>query len=377
VGWRFWVGLAVTGAALYLAMRHVEWDRFAASMRLIDVWWVAGGALLFLSSLVVRAVRWRLLLRQVIDPQSARLRTKDVFSYLLIGYAANNVLPMRMGEIARAYYVAQKEQTSTGGVLATIAVERVFDLLGLVFFVVLLTLTMEMPTEIRVSMIAVEGLAVVALSVLIALSFVDPKLGRLRTILSKVLPQKAAGRVMRLLETFVIGLRTARSKKVLISVGLLSMSIWLLIFGDAFFYTRAFHMGLPFLAAIFVVTVANLGTMIPSSPGGLGVAHYLFVVALGVWHIAREPALGFAVVRHGVSYLLTTSIGLACLWVTSLSFRSLVESTPKASEAAGEAAAVVEGETTAAGTKNAEKTEGVCRVRARPTGAGAEMRDQR
>lgn len=334
--WRFWVGLVVTGVALWLAIRRVEWSRFVASLEQIEILWIVAGACLFLVSLVIRSARWRLLLRPVLENpkrKDLRLSTIDVFCYLLIGYAANNVLPMRMGEIARAYYVAQQKKTSTCGILATIAVERVFDLLGLVFFVVWLTVAMEIPVEIRASMIIVEGVAVVAFGVLIALSFVDPKLERPRRLLGRLFTQKLVDRLTRLLETFVVGLRTARSRHVLFPVAILSMAIWLLVFVDAFFYTKAFHLGLPFLAAVFVVTVANLGTMIPSSPGGLGVAHYLFVLTLGVWGIAREPALGFAVVRHGVNYLLTTGIGLGCLWATSLSLRSLFRSAPKPTEA--------------------------------------------
>ena len=309
----------MTALALWLATRQVDFSQFAVALRSVNVAWIAAGVPLFLSNHIIRAIRWKLLLRPV---TSGQMRTTDVYAYLMVGYAANNVLPMRVGEVVRAYYVAQEEETSTTGVLASIVVERVFDLLGLVFFVVLLTLTMEIPETIQTSLVIVEVVAVSALVGLIAMSFLDNRTTWIRGLLSRILPEVFVDRGMSLIETFVGGLKSVRRRRVVAGVVLLSVIAWLLVFCDAYFYTKAFGFELPFLAAIFLVTVVNLGTMIPSSPGGVGVAHYLVRLALGVWGVAAAPALGFAVVRHGINYLLTTGIGMFCLWYRSLSLRA-------------------------------------------------------
>jgi len=73
------------------------------------------------------------------------------------------------------------------------------------------------------------------------------------------------------------------------------------------------------VAALFVMVVANLGILIPSSPGYIGTFHFFALSALAVFGVARETALSYAVVSHAMQYLLVTGLGILFLWRENLS----------------------------------------------------------
>jgi uncharacterized protein (TIRG00374 family) len=327
LGTRFWLGLTLSGITLYLVFRKIDWHGFLDAVRSIKLEWILAGVLIFILSLGVRALLWKRLLTPVAGREA---RFSDCFAYLMIGYAANNVLPLRLGEVIRAYYISRQEKLGFSSVIAVAAVVRLFDLLGLLCFVVVLTIFTPIPQAIRTGMVIIEIAALAALVVFIVLAFLNTEFGKAKRLLSKFLPGKLVERIFTVISRFAEGLRSLCSVKAIATVLVLSILAWCLVILDAYMHMRAFDFGLPMLAAVFVVTVANLGGILPTSPGAVGIQHYLFVISLDVWGIEREPAVAFAVVRHGVLYTLTTLTGLSCLWSRHFSLRALAEETRRA-----------------------------------------------
>jgi len=321
---RFYVGMAITGLTFYFVFRRLDWPQFCKTILSIDVQWVLPGIFLFIINLWVRSIRWKVLLRSI---GLKKVPIKDVFAYIMVGYLANNIFPMRMGEFIRTYYVSRSEKIRMALILGTVAIEHAFDLLGLIFFALFLTMRMNIPSIIQTPLLISEIILILAFLSLVITFIFNFKLDNLRRIAQRIFPMKLVENIFNLIAAFADGLQSLRSRPIVIFVLFISLMSWILIFGDAYFYIKAFHFGLPFLAAIFVVTFTNLGTMIPSSPGAFGVAHFMLVVNLGVWGIEREQALGYAVVRHSILYALTSGIGLACLWIRHLSLKEIRKET--------------------------------------------------
>jgi len=61
--------------------------------------------------------------------------------------------------------------------------------------------------------------------------------------------------------------------------------------------------------------VTTVGMLVPSSPGYVGVFHYLVTVALVPFGVPKDLALSFALVWHGVNYLTLCLSGLVALWL--------------------------------------------------------------
>jgi uncharacterized membrane protein YbhN (UPF0104 family) len=84
---------------------------------------------------------------------------------------------------------------------------------------------------------------------------------------------------------------------------------WALAGLTTYVLMRATHLAVPWVAALTQLVIVNLGAMIPSSPGGLGVVHYLTILTLSLWAIGSSQALAFALLFHGVPYLLLVGLG--------------------------------------------------------------------
>jgi uncharacterized membrane protein YbhN (UPF0104 family) len=93
-------------------------------------------------------------------------------------------------------------------------------------------------------------------------------------------------------------------------------------------YIGAFHLQTPWYAGFFVLTVTNLGAAIPSSPGLIGVYHYLAVLALSLWVSDKSEALAYALGTHGISMLLNVLLGTGCLVKEGIALSSVYGGTP-------------------------------------------------
>ena len=333
--WRFLLGLVISVVALFFVFYKVKWQEFLEQIQSVKLGWIFIGAVIFTASLGIRAILWKTLLTRVAEREA---RYSDCFAYFMIGYAANNVLPLRLGEIVRAYYISREEKLRFSKVIAVTAVERLFDLLGLMCFVVVLTaftsILVDIPPFIRTGMVVVEIAAVVILMAFVVLAFFETEFISLRRVLSRILPARLIDKGFGVIVLFAVGLRSLFSVKAISTVLILSLLAWCLVILDAYMYIHAFSFELdqPLLAAMLLVTVANLGAIVPSSPGALGVAHSMFTISLLACGVALEPAVAFAVVRHGVLYSLTTLIGLSCIWPRHFSLRELAAESQRAVE---------------------------------------------
>ena len=152
--WRGGLGLLVTGFLLWFVLRGVD---------LSGVWEEVQGADFFLLALAVavatvtfllRALRWKILLAPIHPGTSFRSR----FAAVNIGFMANNLLPARVGEFARAYALSRMELVPASGAFASLVVERFLDGLAIVFFMMLAVAAPGFPRELLAEQTALGGI---------------------------------------------------------------------------------------------------------------------------------------------------------------------------------------------------------------------------
>lgn len=305
---KLWLGIACSALFLFLVFRNVRWLELAAVLQAVD--WVAllFAAVLYVLSLIARGLCWQALLTPL-GPVTAR----EAFAYVNIGYLANNLLPLRAGEIVRAALLGEKRGFSKSAVLATIVVERLLDVLILGALFILLMLAMPIPPVVKQSVLVTAGVGCLGIIGMWAAA------GRSWTFLSaerlpRWLPGRAVKAVASLGRSFGRGLMAVRSVKQAGMAGFYSVLSWMLVCGCIYLMMIASQLQLPWYAALLVMAVVNLGSAIPSSPGAIGVVHFLVVVSVSSWSIDQELAVGFSIVFHSVPFLLTLGLGTACLW---------------------------------------------------------------
>jgi uncharacterized protein (TIRG00374 family) len=303
------VGLIVSLAFLAIALYRVDVNAVGEALREADYRLVVLASVLTLSSYVLRTLRWMRFLR----PQK-EIGLLRLFPVLVIGFALNNFLPGRPGELARAIALGQREGLPKTMGLATVVVERVADGLVLIALLAIISLGFNLPGWGR----EVEGLSVVifalALSTLLFLLWREHLAARLLHSMIHRLPARVGKRLASMLSSFILGLHSLRSPRDVLAIGLLSFGVWLSEATHYFLILTAFGMlsegSLRALAAAFTMVIINLSISIPAAPGGVGPFEAAGVLALGVFGLARERSLPALLVAHAVQYVLISGLGI-------------------------------------------------------------------
>jgi uncharacterized protein (TIRG00374 family) len=306
--------LAITILLLVLFLRQA---------RIADVWNEirAGNAALIVLSIGVtmatyalRAYRWQFLVG-ALGPTHFEV----AFRTTVIGFAANFLLPGRVGEVVRPYLLAREENLSATSTFATIILERLFDLATvLVFFSVFLLVFDPAHSavdpgvfrDIRMGGLTAGIFAVVAFGLVFALAGHPDAAARVALGIERVLPARVAHAFSRIVRMFVTGLSAIRRPGQLAMAIAWSFPLWLSIATGIFLVTRAFHIPVPFTGAFVVMTVLVVGVAVPT-PGSVGGFHLFYQIGVTAFYAApRDRAMGAAIVLHAVSFLPVTLLGI-------------------------------------------------------------------
>lgn len=304
--WRLWLGLALSLVFIALAVRGQDLIQVRRALAAADYRYLPLALVLYFAGVWVRAVRWRHLLAPV-----RRMSARGLFPVIVIGYMANNILPWRIGEFVRAYVLREREAVPTSASLATIAVERIFD--GLTMLAFLLTASLFIPLDAQLRRLAgvAAGVFGLLLLALIAIVVSDPLRVRLMAVVTRPLPAGLAARLTALVDSFVGGLHVLRSATDLAVVVLCSLLAWGCESAMYYAIAPAFRLPLGPAGALLTTAVANLATLIPSTPGYIGVFEAgVGLVITGLLGYDREIALSYAIVVHAALYFPITLWGL-------------------------------------------------------------------
>lgn len=356
--WQFWLGGGVSVSLLLLLLYQVDMGELKNALRDANYYLLAPSVAVYFVAVLFRAVRWRYLLAPMGVFAVGRL-----YPVVVIGYMANNLLPVRLGELVRSYYLARRENINTSSALGTIAVERVYDGITLLAFAALaapwLLILGEFDGAADVSratgiifLAATIAAFAVLLSVFTLLGSSPTFTGRMEGWLN-IVPAGHRPKVKGLFRTFVAGLVVLNSPSKHLALFLYSLPVWLLEGSMYFMLAYSFgidehfdSVGVLLLVVLLLTATSNLATSIPSAIGGIGpfeIVAQQTLMSLGVGASLAGAYSGFV---HLVALWLPVNLaGLALLWKNNLSFREMtaasrssnLESAPElAGESAGE-----------------------------------------
>jgi uncharacterized protein (TIRG00374 family) len=275
----------------------------------------------------VRLIRWRLLLR---DERGRPYSAGPLWHAVALGFMANNVLPLRAGELVRAYAASRLAGIRFTTVLSSIAVERIFDGLTVVALLSVALLTPDLPPSVSVSGVSVAHVAQMGgvlggAALLVAILVLAAPLAAERLV-RRVLPwQRLADRIVSLIEGIRQGLVVLRTPGRLVAVLFWSLVLWL---GNALaFYVGFWSFDIPvsYTGALLLQGLLVLGISIPSTPGFFGPFEAVIVAVLALYGIPRDVAFSYAISFHLTSFIPITLLGLWSLTRMPEGFRALRE----------------------------------------------------
>jgi uncharacterized protein (TIRG00374 family) len=311
---------------LGLSFYRVDLAELTTALQRANYALVIPAALLTLFGYVLRTVRWRAILTRAHSPGF-----RSLFAILMIGFATNNLLPARLGELARAYLLSRGTGHRKTLTLATILLERVFDglvlitLLGVVSVLPAVTLPGWGQDVQRLS-----SLIFLAAGAGVLLLLTQERLAeRVLRLLVRPLPQGLSSWAEAAFTAFVTGLAGLRRGRILIATLGLSVMIWMVEAMSYFTLINAFDLSLGAMgrvaASLLVLVIVNLGIMLPSAPGYVGTYQFFAMSALAVFGVPRESGLALGIVSHVMQYVLVTAIGVFYLSRLHLSLGRLAE----------------------------------------------------
>ena len=302
------IGLALSVVFCYLAFRGINLDDLSAAFRSARYGYLLPTLLLVLISHYLRCFRWGVILASII-----RYPQKRLFAIGSIGFMGVNLLPARLGEFVRPYLVKQHDQIRMSTTMATVVVERLFDLLALLLLMFVVLLNVPLPpmifttgmTTLVVTFCLLLGLIVLAFQRELSLRIIDWVFGWL--------PERLAHTGKRLARSFIDGLQVLPDIRRLLYVAGLSLLIWATISMTWYCLFFAFDLPLGLSNAFALAVIVALGVMLPAAPGFVGTYHYACVLGLTFFGIDKAPALSYSIAAHFLQLIPVVALGLAFL----------------------------------------------------------------
>jgi hypothetical protein len=318
------IGVIISIILLVLLFRNISFRELGGALAAANYWWLLPNIILVTFAMHQRAFRWKFMLNPIKHVSFSKL-----LSATCIGFMANNVLPLRLGEFARAYSLAfQDREISKSASLATIFIERmVFDLVVLLAIFGLVVYGSHLPLQEAMADGALIAIvfALIGIVFVIALALKPERSGRIIARLLPFLSPKVKATIVETVLKFSKGLEFIKRPRDLTMVSLLTVILWFLMGISNWFVFRAFGFNVPLSASFVLLVVVSVSILVPSSPGFVGVYHYGTVWTLVNYGIAKEQALSFALVLHAAQYIPITLMGFYYLRKAHLSLSTLEE----------------------------------------------------
>ncbi len=310
------LSLLITAAALWYSLHGVEFGDFVDDLARARWIWIGPLAACAAASLWLRARRWSLLL-ETLGP----IGDTPVFDATCIGFMGNMLLPLRAGEAIKPIVVARSGYVSIPAALATVALERLCDLIMLGLFAVV-TVALVPSSDLlqgkTSTVTGVVGAALVAVVVVIRMASwlerqLDTIAGWLPEVLGRILLEAGRG--------FLRSLSGLAEVQVLVPVFAYTALVWLVTAAGFASVALALEVSAPLIPLAFAATViVALAVSVPSAPGFIGVFWAGSEVALGLFGVPKSMGFTFGVLCWLVQLVVIVALGFWSMSRLQLSF---------------------------------------------------------
>lgn len=350
------VGILISAFCTWLFARKIEWHQLGRAFWDANYIYLLPATAAVLLSYVVRAIRWQILLQPI-----KKVSFMSLFSVTSIGFMANCILPARAGEVIKPTIIGKKENIKVPATLATVLMERVFDIVSLIIFAIIIFAILPVPSattqkehsnpmvvssieahdagssnphtkstmQTIVKLKKTAKTLIIPLSFIIVLGFILAKYpNKVKEWLGKhlsMLPARISERLIAFVEHFISGFEILKNKAEVIQVSLLTAAIWILVVLEAYFISFSFNLSLPFLGACVVTIFIAFAVALPQAPSFIGVFHIATQTSLNLFGVGLSSSQSYAIILWAVGVFPITVLGLFFLWHEGLALRNVAK----------------------------------------------------
>lgn len=311
--WRAALGIALSALLLWLTLRGVQFGDVWAVLRSSNLALFIFGTIVATCIFPLRARRWQ----PILEPVAGKIPFAPLWRATAIGMMANNVLPLRAGEVARAYSLTrQVPRVALVTSLSSLAVDRIFDAIVVLTLMFGAMLDPAFPSGVRIKGLTIPQLAgsgvLFMLVLLIGCYVVVLQPDRVRSILSAILRRmlpRFEAQILNLFGHVAGGLAVLKDSRRFLAVLFWAVAHWLTHALALYICFIAVGIDVPYSAALFLQGILALGVAVPSSPGFVGVFEGAATIGLAVYGVPTTLAVSWAIGYHVLSFIPITVIG--------------------------------------------------------------------
>jgi uncharacterized protein (TIRG00374 family) len=318
-GLRIFVSVAISAVFLGFAVRGVNWSEALAALASANYLLVVLMLPVTVWTLLIRAQRWRVFLQGVGVPP-----LRPLVSATNIGFLANMVLPLRIGEVVRPVLLSRRAGLPLSGVLASVLLERIFDMFTILFLFGVSASLVTVSDQVRRWGWMLSGLAVAVAAVIVLIRVQERFALRIARRISDLLPARVGEPAYSFALGFVRALEMLDSPIAYLRAFAWSLYLWMAIAVVYALGIWAFHLDVALLrAALVVTTLVAIAVSVPSAPGFIGSFQLGCVIGLRIFGVSESAALAYSIVVHLTQFVGCIAAGLYSMWTESISLREV------------------------------------------------------
>ncbi len=296
-----WIFSIAMLAAVILYGRTIDWALAWTSIRSASLPILIVATLANFVTLGAKAVTWWIFLRAVGVP-SLSLAVKATVA----GAGLNNVLIANSGEAARVVFVTRASGAPSAAVLAALALERLFDLIGYIVLMAGAAYFLPMPHEVERWRFAAVGVLLGMIALFVVLLRRSPGI-----VAATVYPATLVGRVRSYLDRFMVSVRNILTLQRICFAMLLSLLNWAAQIATYHLVAVAAHFPISIVGSVTTLITANVGFLVRATPGNVGVFQVVYGVTAQALGLDKAAAVAVALLLQFIQNLPVTLLAVA------------------------------------------------------------------
>ena len=311
-------GIAISAAGLWYAFREMNFNELIDNLSNTHMSYVFLSMIIMVASVALRAYRWQLML---IPIQS--ISFKPLFRSTMIGYFGNGVLPLRLGEILRAYAISKSNTITASSAFGTIILERLLDLMGLavvMIFFAFFSPLMDFSGSILI------GLTLITFGGFLFIIWLGKSHSNFheRVVHWKIFEKSSGQKLLSIIQNVFDGLVSIRKTKHSFQLSIITLALWVLYYICTALVVIATGIEISWVAAGIVLIATTLAISVPSAPGYVGTYHAATVyVLVNIFNSGLTESQAFAVLIHAVGFIPLVLTGFVYFLRSSIHFKDV------------------------------------------------------
>lgn len=317
-----WIGIAISIFCIAFMMRQVDINELTTALTHFDWQYlvIAMGSLSV--GYALRIIRWGIMLRAA----GAHVKNRACAVPFLGSIALNNVLPLRAGDLIRAFVFPASMGIRVATSTASLFLERLLDLMTLLLclaFGIYMSHQVSLPESIKTGIFVLSLVVAIAF---VAMFLFDQTMLSLFHRFASWAGDRGHDKVKKLfsfIAEFFKRLAEMLGVRQLLSVFILSVGVWVFEAGVFMAILKGLHLSVTWMDAIGIMAMTTLATLVPSSPGYVGPFHLVAYGALVALGISLSGAASFAIITHLTLWLPTTFVGSVAILCNRTLFQGI------------------------------------------------------